>query len=325
MVTERLTDNTLKPFGKEPARIDTRKWSHIKLQMLLGFGLLIILIIVMGALTIQQITMLGELASTIHQHPMEVSNAALRASLGAAKMHRSMKGIVLADADISRDEAIKAMKSEEKIIYYNLDVVRDLILGEKGRDLEKKSRLLLDEWKPIYEKVIVLVLTGRKDEAARIATAEGAAHEKALEKSLMALTSYARARVSYFMGRYNKIQRNAKRFMLVFVLTGTVLSLGIALVTLNRLYDAMEKYRKAQEENERLIIELKQALSEVKKLSGFLPICASCKKIRDDRGYWNQIETYIRDHSEAQFSHSLCPECSRRLYPELTKLKTEDE
>lgn len=62
---------------------------------------------------------------------------------------------------------------------------------------------------------------------------------------------------------------------------------------------------------------LEATLAEVKTLSGFLPICSSCKKIRDDKGYWKQIETYIGDHSEAQFSHSVCPDCARRLYPEL--------
>lgn len=57
--------------------------------------------------------------------------------------------------------------------------------------------------------------------------------------------------------------------------------------------------------------------AEVKTLSGFLPICASCKKIRDDEGYWNQIEAYIHEHSEAKFSHGICPECAKKLYPDL--------
>lgn len=61
---------------------------------------------------------------------------------------------------------------------------------------------------------------------------------------------------------------------------------------------------------------LQRALAEVKQLSGFLPICASCKKIRDDKGYWNQIESYISQHSEAEFSHGICPECAKKLYPE---------
>jgi len=74
--------------------------------------------------------------------------------------------------------------------------------------------------------------------------------------------------------------------------------------------------REYQQEREKLIAELHAALAKVKLLSGFLPICASCKKIRDDKGYWQQIESYIRDHSDAQFSHGLCPDCAYKLYPE---------
>ena len=62
--------------------------------------------------------------------------------------------------------------------------------------------------------------------------------------------------------------------------------------------------------------QLKSALSEVKNLSGLLPICASCKKIRDDKGYWKQVEVYIGEHSEAEFSHGICPDCMKELYPE---------
>ena len=73
------------------------------------------------------------------------------------------------------------------------------------------------------------------------------------------------------------------------------------------------------EEKQRMetIAHLQNALGEVKTLSGLLPICASCKKIRDDSGYWNQIEGYIRDRSEAEFSHGICPECAKKLYPDL--------
>jgi len=81
----------------------------------------------------------------------------------------------------------------------------------------------------------------------------------------------------------------------------------------------IKERKRAQIEKDSLIVELKDALNEVKTLSGLLPICASCKKIRDDNGYWNQIESYIRDRSEAEFSHSICPECSKKLYPEISK------
>jgi len=76
------------------------------------------------------------------------------------------------------------------------------------------------------------------------------------------------------------------------------------------------KILQADEEKSKIIAELQQALDRVKTLSGLLPICASCKKIRDDRGYWNQIEAYIEAYSEAQFSHGICPECAQKLYPE---------
>lgn len=72
--------------------------------------------------------------------------------------------------------------------------------------------------------------------------------------------------------------------------------------------------------SERLLLhrnhELMGVLAEIKQLRGILPICSSCKKIRDDKGYWHQVEVYIRDRTAADFSHSICPDCMKRLYPE---------
>ncbi len=79
------------------------------------------------------------------------------------------------------------------------------------------------------------------------------------------------------------------------------------------------------QKKEQLILELQEALAEVKTLSGLLPICANCKKIRDDRGYWNRIETYIGKHSDVQFSHGICPECARKLYPDLFEEKDAED
>jgi PleD family two-component response regulator len=79
--------------------------------------------------------------------------------------------------------------------------------------------------------------------------------------------------------------------------------------------------RVLMKEKEKLIVELQEALAKVKTLSGLLPICSSCKKIRDDKGYWNQIETYIRERSEADFTHGICPKCAKMLYPGLLKDK----
>lgn len=80
-------------------------------------------------------------------------------------------------------------------------------------------------------------------------------------------------------------------------------------------------FRLKEEEGKRvaIIAQLREALAEVKTLSGLLPICCSCKKIRNDEGYWQEIEHYVREHTSAQFSHGLCWECAEKLYPDIMK------
>lgn len=79
----------------------------------------------------------------------------------------------------------------------------------------------------------------------------------------------------------------------------------------------IDERKQAEKEREKIILELQKALIEIKKLSGLLPICSSCKKIRNDEGYWEQIEGYIRDRSEAEFTHGICPDCTKKLYPDI--------
>jgi len=75
-------------------------------------------------------------------------------------------------------------------------------------------------------------------------------------------------------------------------------------------------------ERERLILELREALAHIKTLSGLLPICSGCKKIRDDKGYWSQVESYIASRSEAKFTHSLCPDCAKKYFPDADESQT---
>ena len=74
---------------------------------------------------------------------------------------------------------------------------------------------------------------------------------------------------------------------------------------------------KAEEERKKLIKELQDSLAKVKQLTGLLPICANCKDIRNDKGYYEQIEKYISGHSDAEFSHGICPKCAKKLYPDI--------
>lgn len=111
------------------------------------------------------------------------------------------------------------------------------------------------------------------------------------------------AHSTYFYFYWNTVIRLAS-FMII----------GLALSKIRQLLDQQFKLSKDLNQS---ILELQKASSEIKTLSGLLPICASCKKIRDDNGYWNQIESYISDHSEAEFSHGICPECMKKLYPDV--------
>jgi len=93
-------------------------------------------------------------------------------------------------------------------------------------------------------------------------------------------------------------------------------------VLLHAIHKALERARlilenrEYQKHLEERTAELEKALTEIKTLEGIIPICANCKKIRDDKGYWERVEVYIHKHSEAQFSHGICPECFQKLYPE---------
>ncbi len=104
---------------------------------------------------------------------------------------------------------------------------------------------------------------------------------------------------------------NGKQVSLIIIPVKDEENSSIAVI-LNDITERKQAEEALLEERERL----KDALDKVRTLSGMFPICASCKKIRDDKGYWNQIEVYIRDHSEAEFSHGICPECEKKLYPE---------
>jgi YesN/AraC family two-component response regulator len=104
---------------------------------------------------------------------------------------------------------------------------------------------------------------------------------------------------------------------------------------MDALYSAMDQCaetvmleRKIQQQNrekDELIAKLQEALDSVKKLSGLIPICSNCKKIRNDEGYWRQIEGYISEHSEARFSHGICPDCAKKIYTEFLKDVPEEQ
>jgi PAS domain S-box-containing protein len=85
------------------------------------------------------------------------------------------------------------------------------------------------------------------------------------------------------------------------------------------VFQDVSERRQAEADREKLIAELQEALDTIQVLTGIIPICASCKRIRDEKGDWQSIELYIRDHSTVEFSHGICPHCAARLYPDFFK------
>jgi len=106
-----------------------------------------------------------------------------------------------------------------------------------------------------------------------------------------------------------------RSFALAYIIAlGLLLTIIVILFVENK---NISKRKQVEKERENLITKLQDAVTKIKTFRGLLPICSSCKKIRDDKGYWNQIESYIRNHSEAEFTHGICPKCAKKLYPEL--------
>jgi len=90
-------------------------------------------------------------------------------------------------------------------------------------------------------------------------------------------------------------------------------------ISAETLEQSLAARAEAEEARGKVIKELQNAIEQIKTLRGIVPICSSCKKIRDDKGYWEQVDAYVTRHTEAQFSHGLCPECMKKLYPEFCK------
>ena len=143
-----------------------------------------------------------------------------------------------------------------------------------------------------YPDIPMIVLTGLDDESTALAAVQSGAQDYLFKGRID--TSQLIRSIRYAIERQKLITELEKR---------------------------RNEVKMASERQESLIVELQDALAKVKQLSGMLPICASCKKIRDDTGYWKQIESYISEHSDVLFSHGLCPDCAKKAMEELEKLK----
>lgn len=275
----------------------------------MSFLLIILIFVSFGIFTIKGLQTLDDLTRSIYEHPLVVSNASLEAALNITKMHRSMKDVVLATSLSEIEFALDAVAENEQKVYQQLDTIRKDILGQEGKALEKQTRQLFANWKPLREKVVRLLKSDNKQEAILITKTNGADHVEKLEEKMLELASYARKKADSFIELAETMQSNLEKITLVFSISGVFISLIIAFTATKLVLNA-EKL--LQDKNDKL----QKALDEIKVLQGILPICSFCKNIRNDQGYYEQIEDYIHKHSGVDFSHTICPSCMKKHYPE---------
>jgi len=174
------------------------KQANITRRLMLGFLTLISIFLMFGVFTLYYIHRISDLSRTIHNHPLVVSNASLQANVSIVKMHRNMKDVALFHSSSRIQQSIEAVNEEEEQVYRHLNIVKNNILGEKGKVLENEARNLFDKWRPIRNEVIGLVNNDQREKAANITIGKGANHVALLELKMLGLTNYARNKASEF-------------------------------------------------------------------------------------------------------------------------------
>lgn len=280
-----------------------------KRKLPISFLFIIAVFVAFGIFTIDGVHTLGNLTREIYEHPLVVSNASLQAALGVTKMHRNMKDAVLANSPVELELALNAAAENEQKVYQQLDTVQKVILGQEGKTLAKQTRQLFENWQPIRENVVKLMRSGNKQEAISITKTNGADHVAMLDGKMQELTSYARKKADNFIKLAEKMQSDLEKITLVLSVAGILVSFVIAFFATKFV---LNTEKSLQDKND----QLQKALDEIKVLHGILPICSFCKNIRNEQGSYERIERYIQKHSDVDFSHTICPSCMAKHYPE---------
>lgn len=218
----------------------------------ISYLLITLILVFFGIFTIKGLYDIGDLTKSIYDHPLVVSNASLHAALSTTKMHRSLKDAVLANSSAEMELALNAVVENEQNVYRQLDTIRTHILGEEGKALEKQTRQLFEDWKPIRENVVRLLKSGNKEAAIAITKTNFAAHADKLELEMLALTSYSRLKADGFIERANLMQAALEKFTLVLSVLGVFISLIIAFVSVKFVANAdkilLEASKKLEEQ-----------------------------------------------------------------------------
>jgi CheY-like chemotaxis protein len=179
---------------------------------------------------------------------------------------------------------------------YDVDLAHDGKEGLSRYDGATYDIVVVDHSMPLYDGLEVIRLLGERD---------------GTPPPVVMVTGTGNERIAV-----EALKRGASDYIVKDADGGYLELLPSVIEKVLQQYKLARDKERMERERETLIHELQESLARVKTLSGLLPICASCKKIRDDQGYWAAVEVYVERHSEAEFTHGICPDCAKRLYAE---------
>ena len=216
----------------------------IKTRMILAFTLMALLFLLFGLISISQMGRLSQLTQTLYDHPLRVSNAALRAKAGVISMHRSMKDVSTSHTQLSITMAIQTVQNEEKKVYAEMETILEFILGEEGKKLARETTEMFARWKPIRVEVEELVLQGDLEGANRITREKGADYVARLELKMSALTTYAVRKADGFMADAGEVEsgifNNAIFFIILMIFAGVGIGYLVSSSILSSVSDLKE-------------------------------------------------------------------------------------
>ena len=203
----------------------------ISQRIFITFIVILVVIIFFSISISDDINKLGKFTVSIYEHPLNVSNASMRANKNVIKIHRYMKGLILTETPEEINEYIDLINISDKKIYKYLDIVKENIEGEEGKELEKKVRKLYTKWKPLRQKAIDLYIQGNIKESRQLVTGSNNDYVNNLENKMNDLHDYARNKATLFMENSNKLNKHLidKILLASFIVFVTLIILGYIL------------------------------------------------------------------------------------------------
>lgn len=219
-----------------------------------SFGVLLFLFLFYLTLNYRAIEGILNLAKTIHNHPLVVSNASLQANSNILKIHRNMKDVVILDDENMIESKISKVQKIEQETIAHLKTIQHNILGNLGQEIASDALILFLEWRPIRAGVIANVRAGERGIAARTTWTEGEEHVEKLELKMAELQKYARTKATGFLNETESVSRRTKQQSLLFLPLWVIVFFGVAFITIRKTY---QSEKNLSEEKEKLNVTLR--------------------------------------------------------------------